>query len=382
MANFPGFALTNQGQALLAKAISGVPLEFSKVALGAGELNGDITDLTELIDVKIDNIGIISILRNGENSILRVSALNAGISAPFMWREIGVYAIDPDDGEILYAASNAGSSADVVPAPVTTVMNYLIDVVTFVGTAADVTAIVLPPVSVYVTQQELSAHNAAQPAHPYLINLISQIRAILGVNPENTEATDVTITGGDISNVQVYDTLIAQCAIENTPIGSDIPAPVTASLAYVMYDPLSDHGIGNRLYNDSRYGIIRLIRLNITHGTNANSLSCQIVSQWRGDVIASTDNIVKDSTVGSFSLNATGTVLTIAAAAFTGGVVAVLTGVIIRNGVESNLCAYVGSDSNGDMWVNFSLSGADIDITSIVGGGEQLNIRIAYVTSQ
>ncbi|MFH2065003.1 MAG: hypothetical protein ABIK15_07390 [Pseudomonadota bacterium] len=174
MANFPGFALTNQGQALLAKAISGAQLEFSKVAMGAGELSGSIADLTDLIDIKIDNIGIMSIARDGENSILRVSALNVGVSAPFLWREIGVYAIDPDEGEILYAASNAGSSADVVPAPVTTVMNYLIDIVSFVGQAADVTAIMPPPSSVFVTRDELQStiQIHALDIHPHLNLLI------------------------------------------------------------------------------------------------------------------------------------------------------------------------------------------------------------------
>lgn len=220
-------------------------------------------------------------------------------------------------------------------------------------------------------------------------NLVSQwithveaISIILGVNADNTEAADVTITGGNIIQVQVVDSLIAECDIENTPIGLDIPAPVAATLLYADTDPITEEGVGNRAYNDNRYGIQRVSYINITKGVNPGSLLCSVQSVWRGISVPNTDNILKNSGTGFFSLNAAGSIITIDADAFNEDpVIAVVASSIVRNGVEPNLYAHVYSDVDGNALIEFWLGGSVLtDITTLIEAGEFLVISFTYIT--
>ena len=67
MATFNGFVLTNEGRKLLAKALVGETLTFTKLELGDGIFNGDVKTLTALQNKK-DEIAINQIqdLKNGQ----------------------------------------------------------------------------------------------------------------------------------------------------------------------------------------------------------------------------------------------------------------------------------------------------------------------------
>lgn len=75
---------------------------------------------------------------------------------------------------------------------------------------------------------------------------------------------------------------------------------------------------------------LRLAYLLIENGTTADTVKCTLTSLWNGDAIAVTDNIPKGGSAGHFSLNAAGSVLTLAAAGLTGTPLAVL-GVMTKN---------------------------------------------------
>ena len=375
MPNFPGFTLTNLGSALQAKAMAGAELTFSKIAMGAGELSGDIEDLTDLIDLRVDDIGIMSIGRDGENVTIRASLLNTGVLAAFTWREIGIYAIDPDDGEILFAASNAGDSADVIPAAVTTIMNYLIDIVVHVGSAEDVTAITLPPTSVFVTQQELSDHNTNEESHPPLVTLVQALRTILGANAANTEAADVTVTGGNISGTDIDDAVI-----DDSPIGQVTPSAGTFTDLRATNTPATSSSVGNVTHNDLRYGVLRAIDLYISPGTDADTLKVEIVNTWRGQIVQQLDNIGKGETVGFYDLNAAGTALGIASGAFAIAPTDVVSISVSRNGFASDLYIDVVPD-NGGLIIVFNQGSSSVDITTLLVSGHYFLARILYDTA-
>ncbi len=116
MSAFPKMLLTNVGIALQAKVQSGVTLELTRIGLGDGNLNGQpISPLKNLINqtasVPINDKEII------KSNTLQVSGFfsNQDIQKGFYWREFGVFANDPDSGEILYAYSNAGNAGDYIP---------------------------------------------------------------------------------------------------------------------------------------------------------------------------------------------------------------------------------------------------------------------------
>lgn len=116
MAAFPKMTLTNVGQALQTKVLAGAELTFTRIALGDGKLNGQpISPLTVLIhqttSVPVDTVVVIN------DDTCQVSGFfsNTDISTGFWWRETGIFAQDPDVGEILYGYTNAGDAGDYIP---------------------------------------------------------------------------------------------------------------------------------------------------------------------------------------------------------------------------------------------------------------------------
>lgn len=116
MAAFPKMTLTNAGQALQTKVLAGTTLTFTRIALGDGQLNGQpIAPLTALISqkatVEVDSVRVVN------TTTARAAGFfsNKDISTGFWWRETGLFAQDPDNGEILYGYTNAGDAGDYIP---------------------------------------------------------------------------------------------------------------------------------------------------------------------------------------------------------------------------------------------------------------------------
>ncbi|AYO30264.1 hypothetical protein D2962_06205 [Biomaibacter acetigenes] len=158
MGAFGGLILTNKGRNLQAKAQTGVQLNFTKIKIGDGSLSGQsIVDLTNLINTKKE-LTILGIERlTGGKAKLRSYFTNADIVTGFYWRELGVFAQDPDEGEILYCYGNAGTNAEYIPAgggP--DVVERYINVITLVGNATNVSATLGS--EIYVTQADFDNH--------------------------------------------------------------------------------------------------------------------------------------------------------------------------------------------------------------------------------
>jgi hypothetical protein len=188
--SFPnGLTITNNGRILQAKAQTGVQLQFTKIQIGDGQLSGQLPgDMTALISSKKD-VAIIklSTLANGKAS-LKGSFNNSGLVAGFYFREIGVFATDPDLGEILYCYGNADTAAEYIPAQSgASVIEKYINVITIVGNAANVSA-VIDASNIYYTQDEvLTVDQTQAPSTPgngkisQLFNwLANRIKAITG----------------------------------------------------------------------------------------------------------------------------------------------------------------------------------------------------------
>lgn len=116
MAAFPKMTLTNAGQALQTKVLAGETLTFTRIALGDGQLNGQpISPLTALISqkatVEVDSVRVV----NTTTAQAAGFFSNKDISTGFWWRETGLFAQDPDVGEILYGYTNAGDAGDYIP---------------------------------------------------------------------------------------------------------------------------------------------------------------------------------------------------------------------------------------------------------------------------
>jgi len=144
MADFRGTILTVKGRNLLAKAQTGAQLSFTKIKLGDGLWSSDTdpTQLNDLVSPKMDwPIEDIRIVGDGTVR-LRFILTNTGLSQGFFMREIGIYAQDPDLGEILYAVAYAGDRADFIPADGVTKVENVVDIYTVIANAQNVTAVI------------------------------------------------------------------------------------------------------------------------------------------------------------------------------------------------------------------------------------------------
>ena len=116
MANWNGLVMTEKGIALQSKVQAGEVLNITKLKLGSGTLpeETDIRKLTDLIKPE-QNLGIGGREPNGDYCKISATISNVGLEAGYYVRELGVFAQDPDDGEILYAYTTDGAP-DYLPA--------------------------------------------------------------------------------------------------------------------------------------------------------------------------------------------------------------------------------------------------------------------------
>jgi len=111
MAIFSNSEVTGKGHALLSKVLAGVcELKFTIAQAGDGHFNGDVLDLTELVNHRLDG-RIVHVREMGKFTELDCIITNQHLAAFMEFREIGIGANDPDEGNILFAYANAGSNA-------------------------------------------------------------------------------------------------------------------------------------------------------------------------------------------------------------------------------------------------------------------------------
>lgn len=143
MPEFTDVYLTKKGRTLQLKAQSGVRLNFTKFAIGDGQHDQsvNIEDIEALLNPRKD-LNISGIQVEKDRCKLHSAITNEGITEGFYIREIGLYAQDPDEGEILYGISLA-IQADYLPAAGgATVVNNEFAIYIIVGNAVNITAII------------------------------------------------------------------------------------------------------------------------------------------------------------------------------------------------------------------------------------------------
>lgn len=157
MSNFSQLVLTRDGIELQAKVQSGTLLKFTRVGVGDGALREGqhLNTLTNLINYKT-SFPINDIKTQGDGtSIIQTVITNKDIEEGFFLREIGLYAEDPDKGEILYCVANTGMYADFLPPKTLNSVDIILDLITIVGNAENV-VIKMDDSLVYVTREEFN----------------------------------------------------------------------------------------------------------------------------------------------------------------------------------------------------------------------------------
>lgn len=207
MSTFGGVYFTNKGRALQAKALTGVQLNFTKIVMGDGSLTGQaIQDLTALIhEVKTLSITTLKNTNDGNVTIGGVLS-NQGLASGFYWRELGLFAQDPDLGEILYSYGNAAALAEYIPAGGgADLLEKQINIVAIIGNATSVSATINESL-VYATVQEVQgkiSHSLATAVNDFLVasavgqyvkKTLAEVKTILGLGSAAYQNTSTFAT--------------------------------------------------------------------------------------------------------------------------------------------------------------------------------------------
>lgn len=164
---FGNLNLTDVGANLLSKVAAGGTLQFNRVALGSGTWAGGTFDpeMVALVSEQI-SLGIQTLLDVGDGKarlttiLLYEDLLATGFDAS----ELGVFAEDPDDGEILFAAAYA-ATPDAIPANTEVpAYEHVYNLGIAIGNATSLTVEVESSITT-ATLQDLSDHAAETDVH-------------------------------------------------------------------------------------------------------------------------------------------------------------------------------------------------------------------------
>ena len=152
--------ITVKGRNLLAKIVATkIPLTLSYIGLGDGlqeETEEVISLVNEIMKEEIESCKYNE--KEGQYYIRRVFT-NAELEEGFYIREVGIYAIDPDEGEILYAYTNAGETGVdyFAPGKGKVIVKEIIEMATKFGNAENIT-VVIDPSTALVTEKEFEEY--------------------------------------------------------------------------------------------------------------------------------------------------------------------------------------------------------------------------------
>lgn len=238
MAEWSNAIMTDVGNALQAKVNAGqTKLTFTKIKVGSGVNATNPLALTDVISSKWETTNII-VKREGKIVSVDTFITNSGIRESFRMSEIGLFAQDPDKGEVLYAYLT-DPEPDRMPAEGgSVVVSQELSIGMMFSNTGNVSLTV--NMGALVTQEQLKEHNSAISSHPPITD---QIKAILGSanwkdSPASTLVTIKNLLGQGAIVASKLDTnagfvkfangfTIQWGAFNNVPIGGTISFPVS-----------------------------------------------------------------------------------------------------------------------------------------------------------
>ena len=207
MPNWNGLILTKRGRTLQAKVEAGAILELTKIKLGSGSISEHQTleDLTDLVEPK--QILGIATKEVQENGLCKISSTisNVNLEVGYYVKELGVFAKDPDDGEILYAITT-DTAPDYLPAQGGSLaISQEFAIYVAISNASNVTAVIDPGAIAtmgYVLQM-IKEHDTSENAHATLFIPNEVIDSILGQTGGGDYVPSPGLSAEEITNEDI-----------------------------------------------------------------------------------------------------------------------------------------------------------------------------------
>lgn len=170
MAGWNNATMTDVGEALQAKVNAGLTkLTFTKIKVGSGVSTTKAQALTDIIASKWETTNF-TVKRDGKIVTVDTFITNTGIREAFRMAEIGLFAQDPDKGEVLYAYLT-DSEPDRMPAEGgSTVVSQELSLGMTFSNSGNLTLTV--NMGALVTREQLEQHNSDPNAHGGLITKV------------------------------------------------------------------------------------------------------------------------------------------------------------------------------------------------------------------
>ena len=137
----PEIKLTSKGAALLAKTPAGSAIPVTRWQIGTGSLPSGSSLDREALVMPLDDISIYDISESGNRATVLGQLLNQG-RPEFIWEELGLWAQDPDEGEVLACYGNAFGAGEHIQAGTAQLREFIFGAVLIFDQAASVTAVI------------------------------------------------------------------------------------------------------------------------------------------------------------------------------------------------------------------------------------------------
>ena len=222
MSDFADNHVTDLGSALLARVMAGEgKLTFTRIVMGNGNMPSTQTPatMTDVVSPKATMSITKAAVGANQTAVIGGRFDNTEVSDEFEWKELGVYAkVGEDVGDVLYSYGYT-TAGELIPAGGgATVIEKLVDLVTYVGDAAEVTAVFDPDFIPQVSRIEETAIEAmweqgeVDPTtgkssqyldRPGLSQLVHDIADAIANAGPNITADEVTLTVDDDGTVSI-----------------------------------------------------------------------------------------------------------------------------------------------------------------------------------
>ena len=147
MSDFADNHITNLGAALLARVMAGEGgLTFTRIVMGDGNMPGTQSPatMTDVVSPKATMSITKAAVGEGQTAVIGGRFDNTEVDEAFTWRELGVYAkVGEDASDVLYSYGYT-PAGELIPAGGATVVEKLVDLVTYVGDVDELTAVFDP----------------------------------------------------------------------------------------------------------------------------------------------------------------------------------------------------------------------------------------------
>ena len=165
MSDFADNHITDLGSAMLAQVMAGQGvLTFTKVVMGDGNMPSTQTPatMTDVVSPRAQASITKAVVGESGTAIVGARFSNESQESDFEWRELGLYAKVGEGGAEQLYSYGWTPAGELIPAGTTstTLIEKLVDVVTYVGDAAEVTAIFDPDFIPQVSRIEETAIEA------------------------------------------------------------------------------------------------------------------------------------------------------------------------------------------------------------------------------